>query len=42
MSLKFGEIGNPFSPIERVLTYNKMIFSKIFPENETALNFVSF
>lgn len=38
MSLKFGEIANPFSPIERVLTYNKMIF----PENETALNFVSF
>lgn len=30
MTLKFGEIAYPFSPIERVLTYNKMIFLKDF------------
>ena len=42
MSLNFGKIAYPFSPIERVLTYNKMTFLKIFPENKTALNFVLF
>ena len=30
MTLKFGEIAYPFSPIERVLTYNKMIFFEDF------------